>query len=118
MTIKKYIFIPILIVLTNCHQGNDNEKIKLNGTWTYEGVLTPQKQLKMIKGGHQYFFDDDGTFKRTSIGYDVMTEMKGNYTVIDSSETKSSPLLVLFRPITLSQAGDTISSFIHTKLLN
>ena len=105
---KNYISIWIIIALTNCKQGNNDVENRINGKWTHQSLVTPKKQLKKLRGLDEYFFGHDGSYKYTSVGWDVMTVVNGHYTIVDRSETKSKPLLILFPPITYNQLGDTI----------
>jgi hypothetical protein len=103
--------VQILIILTfySCTTNESSLNDKIKGTWKYDYVLTPENQKEKIKELTTFVFKDDGKFEASDIYLQRTFEYSARYSVVDTTETKSNPVLIIFHERNFNNQGDTIS---------
>jgi len=106
----KTIFHALTIILfCSCTTDKSGLRDKIEGTWKYEYVLTPQNQREKIHELSLFAFKNDGKFEFSDTYPERTFEYSARYSVIDTTETKANPILLLFHGQNYNNHGDTIN---------
>lgn len=98
-----------IILLSSCTTDKSELRAKIEGTWKYEYVLTPQNQKEKIQELSKFVFKEDGKFEFSDTYPQRTFEYSARYSVIDTTETKANPVLLIFHGQNYNNHGDTIN---------